>query len=116
MNKIALEAHSFANLHILRLLEADQPLPKMDKAWFYSCCAAVSANSNRQHQLKDPAMRETQAVYDSCKPPGYRRPSSDFVNALMNNLSGQMETETKKLDGQHPLLAPQAVPSGISVS
>ena len=97
MNKMALEAHSFANLHILRLLEADQPLPKLDNAWFYTCCAAVSANSNQQQQLKDPAMRETQAVYDSCKPPGYRRPSSDFATALMSNLSIQMESETKNL-------------------
>ncbi|CAL8461438.1 g969 [Coccomyxa elongata] len=97
MNKMSLEAHSFANLHILRLLEAGQPLPKLDNAWFYSCCAAVSANSNRQHQLKDPAMRETKAVYDSCKPPGYRRPSSDFMHSLMSNLSTQMETETKNL-------------------
>ena len=97
MNKMALEAHSFANLHILRLLEAGQPLPKLDKAWFNTCCAAVSNNSNAQHQLKDPAMRETKVVYDSCKPHGYRRPSSDFAGALMSNLSTQMETETRNL-------------------
>ena len=72
LNKMALEAHNFANLHILRLLDLGRDLPALD-----------------------PDMRVTRKLYDSCKPPHYRRPTSDFSGALMNDLSTQMATETK---------------------
>jgi hypothetical protein len=48
-------------------------------------------------ELQDPEMRATRRLYDSCKPPHYRRPTSDFSGALMNDLSTQMATETKNV-------------------
>ena len=95
LNKMALEAHNFANLHILRLLDEGIELPELSQAWFYSCCAAVSGNTNAVFELQDPEMRVTRKLYDSCKPPHYRRPTSDFSGALMNDLSTQIATETK---------------------
>jgi hypothetical protein len=40
-NKIALEAYHVANLHIIRCLTEDIPLPTIDQNFFYRCCSAV---------------------------------------------------------------------------
>jgi hypothetical protein len=49
-NRIMFEAYAFANLHVIRLLDRDKPIPKLDQSFFYDCCVFVSEMYERKAQ------------------------------------------------------------------
>lgn len=93
-NKIALEASLFVNFHVLRLIQENKPLPKLDTSLFEACCRVVVEGSKER---KEEDIRESFAVYKDLRPEGddYTPPSGEHFTRLIGNLRRQMETCAK---------------------
>lgn len=84
---IVVEGLLLANLHVLRLLEANQELPKMNETFFNHCFAAVShATGFRAQQFKptsDPQLATSYQLYCQSLPAHHQKPERPtFIKAV----------------------------------
>lgn len=98
INRAALEAYMFANMHVLRVMTSGLPVPRLDQNFMYRCCSVTSCPSKKESKstFDDQDMQDTIMMYDALRPPGQVPECSDYLGAgLFNNLSQQMETNLK---------------------
>lgn len=98
--QVALEARVLANLHILRLLEAEQSpfrpptgqhLTQLSQNFFYQCLSAVGSSTTT---VGDAAFRDSVGVYTSWKPPHFQSADTTRLSrGAFNNLSLSLYTE-----------------------
>eukprot|EP00960_Hanusia_phi_P010655 312788-Hanusia_phi.AAC.1 len=95
VNKIALEAYHLANMHILRCLHNNIPLPKLDQTFYYRCCAGivVKPGGRSSHaSTGDDQIDETIKVFKTLRPASnYQPPAYGHMTFLMCNLARQMK-------------------------
>ena len=92
MNVLLGEAYAFANLHILRLLEeGNQPLPRIDRNFYYRCLLAVSENRCRGKTLGD-TFPNTINAFDALRPTGQSKVSILDWGQVVADLSISMAT------------------------
>lgn len=93
LSKLAFEAYILANLHVLRCLNNNQlPLPKIDQAFFRSCCTLVS-DSGRNAGSDD--LQETARQYFELRPQGYVGVDTKHLHRAIDSLAKQMITMFK---------------------
>jgi hypothetical protein len=89
------EAYCFANLHVLRLLEENKTIPKLDNIFFQLCCNYVSTLDKRNAKKQiDIELNETFRQYEKCRPPKYKVAYRDNIPIVLNYISKDMETST----------------------
>ncbi len=94
-NHIMFEVYAFANLHIIRLLERDKSIPKLDQSFFYDCCVFVSETYERKAQKpKRPDMLAAFEVYRTQRPKGYEPPFRDYTCNVINYICKDMVIAT----------------------
>ena len=88
---IIVEGLLLANLHVLRLLESNQELPKMDETFFNRCFAAVSiATGFRSQQFNptsDPQLAASYELYRQNLPAHHQKPERPTFIKAVSNLS-----------------------------
>jgi hypothetical protein len=93
VNQVTFEAYKLANLHVLRCLENNSPLPTFDQNFFYNCLAGVSKTYSRKNMdVKEESLKEAIKDYDSMKSKDYKCGYKDNMGAYFNNVSLQMKT------------------------
>jgi len=90
-NRLLGEAYEFANFHVLRLLSARAPLPKVDKNFYYRCLLATSLNRCRESTLGDD-YRASITAFDALRPAGQAKVDIGDYNQLMADLAIIMST------------------------
>ncbi|CAM6002233.1 unnamed protein product [Sphagnum balticum] len=94
-NRIMFEAYALANLHIIRLLAINKPIPKLDQSFFYNCCVFVSEMYERKAQKPDSSeMIETFHIYCAQRPEGYKPPFRDYTCNMINYICKAMAVAT----------------------
>ena len=95
MNQLLGEAYAFANLHVLRLLQAKdmevESLPKLDRNFYYRCLVAVSINNARKTTLGD-EVKDTLSVFDALRDPSIVKVSSIDQVQVLADMSISMAT------------------------
>ncbi len=106
-NKIALEAYHIANLHTLRCLSDNIPLPNLDQNFFYRCCSSVVEKPNDHTSEADTAdveLNVTVNMFKALRPqvenaaapqPASYQPPRTGLAFLMCNLAREMVTCSK---------------------
>ncbi|NBW28745.1 MAG: hypothetical protein EBR38_09300 [Flavobacteriaceae bacterium] len=94
-NKIMFEAYCFANLHVLKCIEENQPLPQLNQSFFQKCCAFVSTMYNRKEAAKkDQDLSSTYELYKQCYPDRYKIAYRDNIAIVLNYISKDMAVAT----------------------
>ena len=89
-NQLMGEAYAFANLHILRLLEGGQPLPQIDRSFYYRCLMAVSISKVRPATLGN--FQDSITAFDACRDVATAKVNVLGYNQLVADLSILMAT------------------------
>ena len=93
--KVRFEAHVFANLHILRLLKTEKPLPKLNQSFFQDCCFCVSTMYQRSaKEQTNQNLLDTLDRYIKCRPENYNVAYRDNIAIVFNYIAKEMETAT----------------------
>ena len=75
---ILIEANALANLHVLRCLETDGAVPKLDQTFFSNCMYAVThANGKQAVQFnvdKNASLAASHSLYSQELPPAHQQP------------------------------------------
>lgn len=75
---IVIEANALANLHVLRCLETDGAVPKLDQTFFSNCMYAVSHATGRQavqfNADKNKSLAASHSLYKQQLPPTHQQP------------------------------------------
>ena len=90
-NKLMAEAYAFANLHILRLLDNDMPLPRIDRSFYYRCLLAVSESKARPRTLGDD-FKGSMAMFDACREQPFTKVNVSAYNQMVADLPITMAT------------------------
>ena len=94
-NKIMFEAYCFANMHVLKCLDEGKEIPKLNQAFFQSCCAIVSTFNNRKEmEQKNKDLMTTFEIYKQCRPEGYTVAYRDNITIVLNYIAIEMATST----------------------
>jgi hypothetical protein len=91
MKQLTVEAYMLANAHVLRLLKAKMPLPKLDQAFFFRCLCAVSSSPT----ANDAALDVTAALYRSRRSPRTAPADRSLLRGIMSNAAVKMATAAK---------------------
>jgi hypothetical protein len=93
MNRLLGEAYCFANLHVARLLASHppEPLPMMDRNFFYRCLVAVSENNVRAGTL-GPDIARTLELFDALRTDEVPKVDIRGRNQVVADLSITMAT------------------------
>lgn len=91
INRLVGEAYCFANLHILRLLVADKPLPVIDRNFYYRCLVGVADSDARKGTL-GPEYQSTMDVFDGLRPEGMAKVDIRAYNQVVADQSISMAT------------------------
>lgn len=90
-NILEAEAHLFANVHILRLLEEGKPLPVIDDEFYYRCirCCTDTPTS----VTREPEWQATMRLFNGLRPPEQRAvPAPGYLTQLISSLRIRMST------------------------
>jgi hypothetical protein len=92
-NQLCAEAYAFANLHVIRIIEARRPLPKIDQDFYYRCLVCVSETDVRATTLSDD-FQVSRAVYDALRPSDGSNPIlvTRKLNSFLVDLSRVLAT------------------------
>lgn len=94
INKVALEAYHVVNMHILRCLTHNIPLPTLDQNFFYRCCSGVvekRGEHTSEPNTGDADLDATLTIFKSLRPKeNYKPPTKENMAFLMCNLARQM--------------------------
>lgn len=75
---IVIEANALANLHVLRCLETDGAVPKLDQTFFSNCMYAVTYATGRQatqfNANKNASLAASHSLYNQQLPPTHQPP------------------------------------------
>lgn len=98
VNKATAEANLLANLHVIRMCEAQAPVPHLDQSFFYGCLSVVSQTKRQKSAIRDCRFQETIKLYhsrrDECE--GYTPSDSQHLaSGFYQNVSLQMVTNTR---------------------
>lgn len=94
-NRIMFEAYCFANLHVLRLLDENKEVPKLDQTFFNRCCCYVSCLNKRKEISKvDEEMNVTFDLYAKQRPPGFKVAYRDSIRAVLAYIAVDMVVST----------------------
>jgi len=91
VNLITLGAYHLINLHFIRLIENDQPIPKkITQNMLYQSCCAVSKLNDKWIPVKDSVFNESVDMYRKTLPDGCYIPNRNKLCNLINNLNVTM--------------------------
>lgn len=90
-NRLLAEGYVFANFHMLRLLREGEPIPKVDRNFYYRCLLAVSITNARKSTLGE-EFGKSITVFDDLRPPNQSKVYACDYNQLIADLSIQMAT------------------------
>ena len=90
LKTLTVEAYMFANLLIVRHLEAGRPVPKPDQSFYYRCLCAVSDTGCRT----DVDVTENEAVYNAMRPPEYQAVDRSHLAGMIETTARRMATAT----------------------
>ena len=75
---ILIEANALANLHVLRCLETDGAVPKLDQTFFSNCMYAVTHATGKQavqfNVDKNASLAASHSLYSQELPPAHQQP------------------------------------------
>ena len=98
VNKIIFEGYLLANLHVIRLLQEEKQIPRLNQKFFQNVLQLVSRLYRRKEKecLDQELVQTFEVCYQHLRPnsfqPGYR----DYISAVLNNgVALEMETATK---------------------
>jgi hypothetical protein len=90
-NDVVGEAYAFANYHLTRMLESDQPTPPINRTFYYACLGCVSKMNTRVATI--PAVMLASATeFDNLRPAGTERLDATDLMDLMADISISMAT------------------------
>ena len=93
LNKVMVEAHILANLHVLRMLKMGLTV-LVDQDYFYKCISAVSKSDRKKKDITDIEFAKSIELYRNQRPHDYVEANSSYISAgIFNCLSKQMDTE-----------------------
>ena len=93
LNKVIVEAHILANLHVLRMLKIGLNV-LVDQDYFYKCISAISSSDRKKKDILDVEFLKSVELYKNQRPNNYTEASSSYLSAgIFNCLSLQMATE-----------------------
>ena len=93
LNKVIVEAHILANLHVLRMLKIGLNV-LVDQDYFYKCISAISSSDRKKKDILDIEFLKSVELYKNQRPNNYTEASSSYLSAgIFNCLSLQMATE-----------------------
>ena len=90
-NRLMGEAYAFANFHVLRLLEGGQPLPKIDRSFYYRCILAISESTVRASTLGT-EFSNSVAAFDASREEATAKVKISGFNQMVADLSIIMAT------------------------
>ena len=90
-NQIMLEAYCFANLHILRLFEAGETLPTIDRNFYYRCIMSIGTSKVKSGTLGQD-FQESILLFDSLRNENTPKISLNGYNQVLADLSIIMAT------------------------
>jgi transposase len=94
-NFISFETCKFANLHILRLLQNNQPIPIFNQQFFYRCACLVSSfKSRKAKSISDIPLLKSFDIYKSSLPSDHVVPFRDNLARIINYMSKEFVTAT----------------------
>ncbi|DBA77989.1 TPA: hypothetical protein ACH3X1_009144 [Trebouxia sp. C0004] len=89
---ILIEANALANLHVLRCLETDGAVPKLDQTFFSNCMYAVTHATGKQavqfNVDKNASLAASHSLYSQELPPAHQQPERPtFIKDILNAAS-----------------------------
>ena len=94
-NKIMFEAYSLANIHIIRLINENKQIPKLNQSFFQHCCHFVSDMYERKNNKPDNnELNISYNLYSSCRPEKYKSSYRDYNSTLINYIAKDMFIST----------------------
>jgi hypothetical protein len=95
-NKIMFEAYSLANLHIIKLINQNKIIPKLDQDFFQNCCQFVTTMYERRGNNPDNlSLQNTFDLYSELRPAIFKPAFRDYNGILMNYIAKDMFVATK---------------------
>jgi hypothetical protein len=96
VNKIIFEAYLVANLHVIKLLGENKPIPPLNTKFFQNVLQLSSKLYKRKAKLcNDIQLQETFNSYEQSRPNGYKVAYRDYITSILNYVALEMETSTK---------------------
>jgi hypothetical protein len=96
VNKIIFEAYLFANVHIIRLLRQNKPIPTLNQKFFTNVLQLSSKTYKRKEmECKDKDLLLSYEVYKQNHTSDYQVGYRDYITSILNYIALEMETATQ---------------------
>ena len=123
VNKIIFEAYLFANMHIIRLLRQNKPIPTLNQKFFTNVLQLSSKTYKRKEmECKDKDLLLSYDIYKQNHPSDYQVGYRDYITSILNYIALEMETATQNhlvlnfykrfftyIKNKHPMLSKSEV-------
>ena len=93
------QAHLLANLHVLRLCETGQPIPRLDSTFWNRCSSAVSeavGGSEAYKSTSDQQLTVSLAMYDALVPASFVKPLRPPLIKSVSVLSQSVQANERR--------------------
>uniref|UniRef100_K3X3E2 Uncharacterized protein n=1 Tax=Globisporangium ultimum (strain ATCC 200006 / CBS 805.95 / DAOM BR144) TaxID=431595 RepID=K3X3E2_GLOUD len=93
MNKAVLEAYVLANIHVVRLCQANLPIEPLNNIFFYRCLSATASGVQESRDCEQ--LKQSVALYNEWRGTGVDRANKKYItDGWQQNASMQMATNT----------------------
>lgn len=92
MSRIVFEAWMLAELHVMRMLDENKELGKLDQSFFMSCCVLVS---DTKRGGGSDELKASMEIYRALRPPDWVVPKNSYMSQLMCLCAKEMDTAFK---------------------